>query len=192
MRHMLIALAVLTCSSACNFERQNEQPAVSVIKPAELSTETASFTEPYVGPVINTGTLRPSELVLFAESLSGTPYKYGSSDPSVGFDCSGFITYVFRHFGVSVPRSSVDFSRVEREIEPAEARRGDLILFTGTDSTKRVVGHMGIVTSPSGSPISFIHATSGKAYSVTTTPLNKYYQGRFVKVLRIFRENDKL
>ncbi|HEX6845699.1 MAG TPA: NlpC/P60 family protein, partial [Chitinophagaceae bacterium] len=55
---------------------------------------------------INTGSTMPDSLVAFGKSLVGTPYLYASSDPSKGFDCSGFITYVFNHFGIAVPRSS--------------------------------------------------------------------------------------
>ncbi len=139
---------------------------------------------------INTHRTKADQLVDFAETLKGITYKYGSVDPGSGFDCSGFISYVFNHFGISVPRSSKDFTSVEREISLKQAKRGDIILFTGTDSTKRVVGHMGIITSTEGQNHEFIHSTSGKAYGVTITPLNKYYQGRFVKVIRIFRDND--
>lgn len=139
---------------------------------------------------IKTLNIAPGELVGYAETLTGIPYKYGSTDPAQGFDCSGFITYVFNHFNIAVPRSSIDFTNVEREIPLRNAKHGDLILFTGTDSTIRAVGHMGIITSLSGKEISFIHSTSGKAYSVTTTPLNPYYQGRFIKALRIFKQND--
>src|SRR5690606_36446631 len=104
-----------------------------------------------------------TELVAYAESLQGIPYKYGSIDPNQGFDCSGFITYVFNRFNIAVPRSSIDFTDVEQEIPLRDARRGDIILFTGTDSTKREVGHMGIITSLPGQPHAFIHSTSGKA-----------------------------
>jgi len=140
---------------------------------------------------INTGNTKPEELLDFSKGLIGIPYKYGSIDPSQGFDCSGFITYVFNHHGISVPRSSKDFTDVEREVRLRDSRAGDLILFTGTDSTVRQVGHMGIITENNGREISFIHSTSGKAYGVTITPLNKYYQGRFVKALRIFNQ-DKI
>lgn len=145
------------------------------------------------GPItdIVTGKTTPAELIAFARTLTGTPYKYGSTDPGQGFDCSGFITYVFNHFGINVPRSSVDFTFVPREIAVKQALPGDLILFTGTDSTIRTVGHMGIIVSNNGSEIVFIHSTSGKAYGVTETPLNAYYQGRFMKTIRIFPQNDR-
>jgi cell wall-associated NlpC family hydrolase len=138
---------------------------------------------------IDTKNVHPEELVRFAETLIGTPYRYASTDPKVGFDCSGFITYVFNHFGIAVPRSSIDFTNVGREIPVDSARRGDLILFTGTDSTEELVGHMGIIVSGKDS-VKFIHSTSGKAYGVTITPLNQYYLSRFVKTIRIFPERN--
>jgi cell wall-associated NlpC family hydrolase len=127
----------------------------------------------------------PADSILqFAETLIGTPYKYGSADPKQGFDCSGFITYVFNHFNITVPRSSIGFTNAGKTISLKDARRGDLILFTGTDSTEKFVGHMGIITANINDSIKFIHSTSGKAYGVTITPLNDYYMGRFVKVVK--------
>jgi cell wall-associated NlpC family hydrolase len=135
---------------------------------------------------IETGQLQPGPLLDFARLLIGVPYLYASTDPQKGFDCSGFITYVFNHFGVAVPRSSIDFTNIEKEVPLEEAKPGDLVLFTGTDSSNRAVGHMGIIDYVSGDSVNFIHSTSGKANGVTITPLNNYYRGRFVKVLRVF------
>jgi cell wall-associated NlpC family hydrolase len=138
------------------------------------------------GMKINTGSIIPDSIVSYGKSLVGTPYLYASSDPAKGFDCSGFITYVFNHFGIAVPRSSVDFTNVGSEIPRDMAGPGDLILFTGTDSTIKVIGHMGIVESNEHGNLLFLHSTSGKAYGVTISPLQGYYETRFVKVIRIF------
>jgi len=138
------------------------------------------------GQEINTGSAVPDSVVAFGKSLVGTPYLYASSDPENGFDCSGFITYVFTHFGIAVPRSSVDFTNVGIEIPKEFASPGDLILFTGTDSTIRIVGHMGIVESNERGNLLFLHSTSGKAYGVVISPLNGYYETRFVKAIRVF------
>lgn len=140
---------------------------------------------------IHTKTTTPSELVTYANKLKGIPYKYGSTNPEEGFDCSGFITYVFNHFNIAVPRSSVDFTHINQEIALKQAKTGDLILFTGTDSTIKVVGHMGILVVESGLPVSFLHSTSGKAYGVTVTPLNTYYMGRYLKTIRVFSQNNR-
>jgi len=145
---------------------------------------------PYSSHHINTASTTPQELLAYANTLIGIPYKYASTDPSIGFDCSGFITYVFNHFKIAVPRSSIDFTNVEREIKPGEAKPGDIVLFTGTDTTTREVGHMGILTSTENGDYYFIHSTSGKANGVTISPLNKYYALRFVKIIRIFPQND--
>lgn len=134
---------------------------------------------------IDTKSASPQAVVAFAKTLVGVPYLYGSTDPVKGFDCSGFITHVFNKFNIQVPRSSIDFTLVGKEVSAAEAREGDLILFTGTDSADRFVGHMGIVVSNTDT-LRFIHSTSGRQYGVTITPFSNYYKGRYVKTVRIF------
>lgn len=138
---------------------------------------------------IKTGKIKPKKLVEYAKTLLGTPYLYGSTDPAKGFDCSGFITHVFNHFDIKVPRSSVDFTNVGKTVAPKKAKAGDLILFTGTDSTTKRVGHMGIIVNNDDGEIKFIHSTSGKAKGVVITPLENYYQSRFVKIIRVFPNN---
>lgn len=125
------------------------------------------------------------QLLAYAKTLIGTPYKYASVNPVEGLDCSGFITHVFNHFLIAVPRSSVDFTNYGIPVSSANAEPGDLILFTGTDSTSKVVGHMGIVTGQTDGILQFIHSTSGKAYGVTISTLTTHYVKRFVKVIRV-------
>jgi len=139
---------------------------------------------------IHTKNIHPQQVVDFAKTLIGTPYKYASTDPKVGFDCSGFITYVFSHFNIIVPRSSIDFTNVGKPIQTDNAKPGDLILFTGTDSTEKFVGHMGLVVSNQNNQLEFIHSTSGKKYGVTITLLSDYYRGRYMKTIRVFPENN--
>ena len=62
---------------------------------------------------------------------------------------------------------------------------GDLILFTGTDVSKHVVGHIGMVTENSANGLEFIHSSSGKSNGVTLSPLSGYYETRFVKIIRV-------
>ena len=196
LQWVFIFLAVLFYS--CISRQADEQPAMtdtsipivdSTVKlPEQDKTVVASDTILPATNSIRTGQLKREELVAFAKTQIGVPYKYASTDPATGFDCSGFITYVFNHFNIAVPRSSVDFTHEGREVEVSEALPGDLILFTGTDSTDRTVGHMGIIVNNSEEKTEFIHSTSGKAYSVVITALERYYRSRFVKVIRIFRD----
>jgi len=139
---------------------------------------------------IETGKTTPDSLVNFACSLAGTPYKYGSVDPREGFDCSGFVTYVFNHFCIMVPRMSVDFTPVERPVPLQQAKLGDLILFTGSDSCNPIVGHMGIISSTPGEPLRFMHAMSGKNGGVVETDFHtRYYEARYIKTIRIFPDS---
>ena len=124
--------------------------------------------------------------VEYAKTLIGTPYAYGSVNPYVGLDCSGFVNYVSNHFGIKLPRSSFDFTNVGTTVETNNAKPGDLILFTGTDPGKHIVGHIGIITGNHDSQLQFIHSSSGKSKGVTINELSGYYKSRFVKIIRIF------
>ena len=209
MKQSLIAVALVCVTMhACVFEgpdqEKNNQDSTLVstdIFPAKDSLRKDSViliidtvkTDSVFVPAskVNTKNVDPKRVVEFAKTLIGVPYKYASTDPKAGFDCSGFITYVFTHFNIIVPRSSIDFTHVGRAIDADEAKPGDLILFTGTDSTEKFVGHMGLVVSNQNKPLEFIHSTSGKKYGVTITALNDYYLSRYVKTIRIFPQNDK-
>lgn len=124
-------------------------------------------------------------IIQFARQWLGVKYKYGASHPSKGFDCSGFVYYVFKHFNVDIPRSSSAMGQAGQTIALEEAVPGDIILFTGTDPLKRSIGHVGIVVSNEGNSTKFIHASSGKAQSVTETILEGSYRKRFMKVIRV-------
>lgn len=140
-------------------------------------------TDPFYLPVCDS--LLSEKVVAFAQGLSGTPYRFGCSAPDIGFDCSGFINYVFNHFNITVPRSSVSFTDEGKTISLEQAMPGDLILFTGTNSKIRIVGHIGIVVSNDSTGLSFIHSSSGSDYKVITTKLEDYYKSRFVKIIRL-------
>ncbi|TDS16092.1 C40 family peptidase [Sphingobacterium paludis] len=126
------------------------------------------------------------ELIAFAKKLLGVKYRYGASSPSNGFDCSGFVHYVFKRFGVALPRSSSAMGQAGEDVSLTQAKAGDIILFTGTNPARRSIGHVGIVLSNSmEGGLRFIHASSGKAQAVTETTLEGSYKKRFMKVVRV-------
>jgi cell wall-associated NlpC family hydrolase len=157
---------------------------------SNLLPQAAHF--PYTGQVY-TGRTTAGQLLTFARTLMGTPYVWGSVNPDTGLDCSGFVNCVFKHYRIQVPRTSIEFSHLKGEVPLASARPGDIILFTGTDSsTANTVGHMGMVERvEKGGQVYFIHSSSGPAHGVTVTPLNAYYKGRFVKLVRLFPDSGK-
>jgi cell wall-associated NlpC family hydrolase len=195
MRYILLFIIVSLINISCSLLPDKKQQtdtfpkSDSTLTTDSIVTTGINYADTSDPLYIHTGVVRPEEIVAYAQTFIGTPYVYASADPAVGFDCSGFITYVFNHFNITVPRSSAGFTNVPHEVPVADAKPGDLILFTGTDSTIRIVGHMGIVVQNQNNELLFIHSSSGKANSVTITPLNDYYKGRFVKVIRIFPQN---
>jgi cell wall-associated NlpC family hydrolase len=133
---------------------------------------------------INTGNVPASEVVAFAQTLIGIKYTYGSAIKEKGFDCSGFIDYVFNHFNIAAPRTSVDFTNVGEEVPVKSCKPGDLILFTGSDAKSGMVGHLGIVTENKNGDLKFIHASTSSG--VMISGMNSYFIPRFVKVNRVF------
>ncbi len=176
-----------SCTQSQNYTAVIQKTAIKDTSSSTIAIQRADTSNP---AYMQTGNTTPDELVAYAQTLIGIPYKYASTDPRQGFDCSGFITYVFNHFGITVPRSSVGFTNAPHTVLAGDAKPGDIILFTGTDSTIRVPGHMGIITSKENNEFFFIHSTSGKVYGVTITSFNAYYKSRFLKVLRVFPQND--
>ena len=130
------------------------------------------------------------ELLTYARKFLGTPYKYAGQDPR-GFDCSGYVSYVFKHFKMDLYTSAVWMGKQGRTIDLKEAKEGDVIFFTGTNVKDRSVGHVGIITSKPGEPLAFIHSSSGKAYCVKYDTLEgngAYYTSRFLFVKRMMED----
>lgn len=125
------------------------------------------------------------ELVSFAKQFEGVPYDYANSDPMRGFDCSGFVNFVYSYFNIKVPRISSQFANVGKPVGKIEAQPGDIVLFKGS-STSGGVGHVGIVTENKNGTLSFIHsATSQSRGIMISTTAEKYFNDRFVKVVRV-------
>jgi cell wall-associated NlpC family hydrolase len=131
----------------------------------------------------NSGTGLKDSIVNFGTELLGTPYAEAGCTRA-GFDCSGFVYFVFGHFRIKVPRSSADFEHFGKEIPIENVEKGDLLLFLSP--TRDVIGHMGIVSNPKGRESEFIHATSGGERKVVITSLaDEGYTTRFVKAVRV-------
>lgn len=133
----------------------------------------------------NSNKTNSTSLIDFAKSMLGIPYRYATSNPKVGFDCSGFVSYVFSNFGFKVPRSSREFSTTGKTTTLTNAKVGDVLLFTGSNSKVRRIGHVGIIYSIDDDGIKFIHSSSGRAKGVTITDLDGHYRSRFMKVVSI-------
>jgi len=140
----------------------------------------------------NTDSVSADSIIQFAQTLIGTRYRPASSDPLLGFDCSGFVSYVFKNFNLNVPRSSREFIDIGEKVKLEDAKPGDIILFTSPKKHSHRIGHVAIVLYNGSDDFRFIHSTSGKEYGVTITSMDNNYKHRFVQVIRLLKQNDTL
>ncbi len=169
---------------------QNCSTSKPIQKPGTNSTEIRSrvvIKNKVPVRTINTGNISADRVAGFAESLQGVPYKWGGESIRDGFDCSGFIYYVLTHYNIKTPRTSVEYTNAGKEILFSNSRRGDIILFTGSDANSGIVGHMGMITKNNKGKVEFIHCASGDGIGVIVSEMNAYFVPRFVKVIRIFK-----
>lgn len=129
-----------------------------------------------------------TELIAYARSFTGTPYRLGGRGPR-DFDCSGFTTYVFRHFGYDIPPYSVTQFREGTEVESfADLRPGDLVFF-GKKGSVRNIGHVGIIVSidEERGAFNFIHASVAKGVTEESS-VHPYFLMRYMGARRILED----
>jgi cell wall-associated NlpC family hydrolase len=124
------------------------------------------------------------ELISFAKKFLGTPYRYAGTTPS-GFDCSGFINYVFGNFGFQLTRTSYGLAEFGQTVKLAEIQPGDLMFFKGSNASSTQVGHVAMVIEVTPDAIKFIHSSTSRGVVVDNFKTSKYYVPRFIKAKRL-------
>lgn len=119
------------------------------------------------------------EIVDYALQFLGYRYVYGGSSPS-GFDCSGFTSYVYKHFGYSLYRSASDQLKNGVAVSRGELQPGDLVLFKKGNSS-RPATHVGLYIGNN----QFIHASTSKVGVIISRMSDAYYTTGFVGGRRI-------
>lgn len=116
-------------------------------------------------------------IVDVANRFYGVPYVWGGSSPS-GFDCSGFVQYVFSTMGVELPRTADVQFEVGTPVPADQLQAGDLVFFeTYTDG----ISHVGIYIADG----TFIHAGSAEGYICYDTLYREYRQDTYRGARRI-------
>jgi N-acetylmuramoyl-L-alanine amidase len=119
-------------------------------------------------------------LVAYSKRFLGCDYSWGGTTPS-GFDCSGFVQYVFRHFNISLDRVADSQACQGTWVSKSNLRAGDLVFFD-TNGGHNGINHVGIYIGGGR----FIHAASYR-YGVITTDLSEsYYANSYMTARRIF------
>lgn len=115
-------------------------------------------------------------------TLVGTPYRYGGSSTRTGFDCSGFVGFVFRkEVGLELPRSTREMIKVDApKVARSELEPGDLVFFNNRGRGR--VSHAGIYIGDD----QFIHSSSTRSGGVRVDSLNdKYWRASFMQAKRV-------
>ena len=105
------------------------------------------------------------DIIRYAKKFIGTPYRAAGSNPKKGFDCSGFVNYVFKNFKINLPRSSGAFDKLGGALKPEEFKIGDVLVFYSFGNKNRI-GHVGIICEADGLNSRFIHSSSGRSKGI--------------------------
>jgi peptidoglycan DL-endopeptidase CwlO len=171
---VLLALGTAACASTGAVPQPFPVPN-GPVTPAP--TEPAPESPPPPAPTRGDG----YEISGAALSLRGVPYRNGGSDPS-GFDCSGFVWYVFDQHGVRVPRTVSEQFQAGTEVDPRDLRAGDLVFFdTLHNGVRQLATHVGIVIGGD----EFVHAPSTAGEVRVERLASTYWAPRFVGARRV-------
>jgi len=120
------------------------------------------------------------DIIAYGKKLIGTKYHYGGNNPTKGFDCSGFVSYVLKNFDVNVGRSSRDMAANGKAIKKDELAKGDLVFFATMGGNR--ISHVGLYIGGGD----FIHSTDWGGGVVISNLKEDYYVKHYVKAARIF------
>lgn len=138
---IVLALSSASCAAV--------EPAPKLTE-AQINAEVAQYEEQNT----ENWSDRAREVLVNALSLTGIRYKYGGSSPETGFDCSGFVRYVFKQAAsLTLPRSAIEISQLGTTVPKNELQPGDLVFF---NTLKSAFSHVGIYLGNNR----FIHSPS--------------------------------
>jgi hypothetical protein len=121
------------------------------------------------------------DLVATAKKYIGIKYAWGGTSPSTGFDCSGFTSYVYKQYDITLPRMTTDQFKGGTAVKKADLVQGDLVFFT---TYKAGASHAGIYVG-SGK---FIHASSSKGITISSIDDPYYWGSRYLGARRYMEE----
>ena len=188
-----IALLLIACSGT--FAANNTIHNVILNEVSTLNTSTKSFnTDPKKKNTVlndknatdifienNTESYLALQLINVASDKLGTGYRSGGTTPS-GFDCSGLMYSTFKKFDITLPRSSHEMAEIGTEINPENAKKGDLIFFINRGQHR--INHVGMIVEVNGDEIKFIHSSTQGGVIISSLK-ESYYERTFKQINRI-------
>lgn len=203
-RNIIIAL-IITSSTLPAYSDQLS-PAISTGQPdkvaVQLSSDSESTTDvialsPWellgeddgLGDSFNSISNFQNDLVEYAKSHLGRRYKPGGKGPYV-FDCSGFTSYVFRNFDITLSPASRLQGAEGKRVSLQEIQVGDLMFFSGRRGGS-TVGHVGMVieVDEKAGKLKFIHASTKHGVVIQSFPDGAYYSKHYLHSTRVLNDN---
>ena len=164
----------MTQQSVINFQRTYSLMADGIVGPLTVKTLNAA----YLLKQTQTQTQnKVDSIIATAKQYLGVKYQWGGTTPQTGFDCSGYVSYVFAQNGISLPRVSRDQYKVGTSVAFADLQRGDLVFFSFAGDG--IVSHVGIYLGEG----QFINASSSKG--VTVYVIGPYWKSIYVGARRV-------
>jgi len=125
----------------------------------------------------SSGSVR-DDVVAMARRYIGRPYRWGGNGP-YSFDCSGFVGYIMRHFGVDLPRRSRDMASSGTSVARSDMLPGDLMLFATSGGSR--ISHVGLYIGGG----EMIHASTSRSGVVLVSVDTAYWRRTFVAARRV-------
>ena len=154
--------------------QQAESQGQEAAPPAREEDSTPSAPAPSQPPALSSSPPSPpsagpghAEVVSIALRYLGIPYRWGGSSPSTGFDCSGFVMYVYGRIGISLPHHAASQYGYGRPVARSQLAPGDIVFFNGLGHNGIYVGGGSFVHSPHTGDVVKISSLSSSWYAST-------------------------
>jgi cell wall-associated NlpC family hydrolase len=127
-------------------------------------------------------------IIDYGKTFLGTTYQYGSNTTAnKGFDCSGFMNYIFKMGGVSLPRSSSDiYNSVGVAVDKTNVKVGDLLFFKTSSSGS--ISHVGVVSQIIGDKIMMLHVSTSQGVQEIEFLKSDYWRSRWVGAKQLLKD----
>ena len=121
-------------------------------------------------------------VITFGKKFLGLRYKYGGTTEK-GFDCSGYVSYIFGKYGFKLPHSSSGIADIGEKIDLMHAQRGDFILFKGRSAKTNRVGHVALIIKADSGQITMMHSCQ-RGVMIEKYNNSDYYKRRYLMCRR--------